>query len=78
MHLRHVLEGAKVSLPERIRREMEAQRYSMRELGAASGVAPSLLSRYFSGQSALSVKSLEAVLEVLGFELTMRKKKKAR
>ena len=65
-----------MSLSEQIRQEMEAQRYSMRELGAASGVAQSLLSRYFSGQSALSVKSLEAVLEVLGLELTIRKKRK--
>ncbi|MBQ8692090.1 MAG: helix-turn-helix transcriptional regulator [Synergistaceae bacterium] len=67
-------ETKNLSLPERIRAEMKAQRYSGRALGRAAGVDCGLLSRYFNGKSDLSLKSLEAVLGVLGYELSMRKK----
>ncbi len=62
------------SLIERIRAEMKEQRYTGRALSRASGVDAGLLSRYFNGKSDLSLKSLEAVLNVLGYELSMRKK----
>ena len=63
------------AISERIQEEMAKQRYSARALGAASGVSPALLSRYFNGKSELSVRSLEAVLGALGYELSIRKKR---
>lgn len=69
------MSGAKkLSLPERIKLKMEEQRYTGRALSRASGVDAGLLSRYFNGKSDLSLKSLEAVLNVLGYELSIRKK----
>ena len=63
-------------IPERIKEEMEKQRWSGRALCAQCGVAQSSLSRYLTGKIDLSVKSLEAVLGVLGYELSIRKKQK--
>ena len=65
-----------MSLAGDIKALMAEQGLSGRELAARSGIDPGLLSRYLNGKSALSIRSLESVLAVFGFELAMKKKKK--
>ena len=63
------------NIPERIKDEMEKQLWSGRALCSECGVDPGLLSRYLNGKSELSVRSLEAVLGVLGYELSIKNKR---
>ena len=65
-----------MSLTDEIREAMTSKGVNVAWLSKESGVNEGLLSRYFKGKSALSVKSLDALLDTLGYELTIRKKRK--
>jgi transcriptional regulator with XRE-family HTH domain len=65
-----------MSLREDIQAVMSEQGVTAYAVSMKSGIDQGLLSRYFSGKSALSVKSLDILLGVLGYELTIRRKKR--
>lgn len=69
-------EARQMSLADEIREAMTSKGVNAAWLSRESGINEGLLSRYFKGKSALSVKSLDALLDTLGYELTIRKKRK--
>lgn len=71
----HTARGEEVSIRDDIDEAMSAKGVIAAQLARDSGIDEGLLSRFFNGKSALSLKSLTAVLDVLGYELTIRKKK---
>jgi transcriptional regulator with XRE-family HTH domain len=48
------------------------------EVERNAGIDQAVLSRYFHGKVAMSIKSLTKLLDYLGYELTIRKKRKTR
>jgi transcriptional regulator with XRE-family HTH domain len=65
-----------MNLREEIRGVMSEQGITAMAISKKCGIDRSLLSRFFSGKSALSVKSLDILLGALGYELTIRRKKR--
>ena len=65
-----------MGLREQIRSVMSEQEITAGAISGRTGLDRSLLSRYFSGKSALSVKSLDILLDALGYELTIRRRKR--
>ena len=63
-----------MSIREEIISAISEQGKTAYAVSMKSGIDQGLLSRYFAGKSALSVKSLDALLNALGYELTIRRK----
>lgn len=55
--------------------EIEASPKTTYRIAQESGIAQSQLSRLLSGESGMSIAGVEAVAEVLGLELVLRRKK---
>jgi transcriptional regulator with XRE-family HTH domain len=64
-----------MSLREEIKTTMLEQSITASAVSEKTGIDKSLLSRFFAEKSALSLKSLNALLDALGYELTIRRKK---
>jgi transcriptional regulator with XRE-family HTH domain len=67
-----------MSLREEIRAVMMEQGITAYAVGEKTGLDRSLLSRFFAGKSALSLKSLTVLLNALGYELSIRRKRSVR
>jgi transcriptional regulator with XRE-family HTH domain len=65
-----------MSLQKEIRAAMSEQEVTAYALSMKSGLDQGLLSRFFSEKSALSLKSLNILLDALGYELTIRRKQR--
>jgi transcriptional regulator with XRE-family HTH domain len=65
-----------MNLREDIQAVMSAQGVKAYAVSMKSGLDQGMLSRFFSGKSELSVKSLNILLDALGYELAIRKKRK--
>ena len=59
---------------EQVRSAMEAENISAYRISTETGLSQGLLSRFLRGQSPLSLRALTLVLDVLGYELTIRKR----
>lgn len=59
---------------EQVRSAMEAENISAYKISMETGLDQGLLSRFLRGQSPLSLWALTLVLDVLGYELTIRKR----
>ncbi len=57
------------TLVERIREAVRESGMGIRELGRASGVDPSRISRFMRGESSIDVAAASAICEALGYEL---------
>ncbi|QDV05619.1 helix-turn-helix protein [Planctomycetes bacterium Poly30] len=62
------------SILEALIDEIQASSLTRYRIAQESGVAPSQLSRLVNGQSGMSIGSIEAIAEVLGLELVLRRK----
>jgi transcriptional regulator with XRE-family HTH domain len=60
---------------QRIIEERKKQKLSQEELGKMSGLARAYISRIELGNVDVSLSRIERILEALGYELTIRKKK---
>lgn len=65
-----------MSIHEQVRAAMEAEEVSAYRISVETGLGQGLLSRFLRGQSPLSLRALTLVLDVLGYELMIRKKDK--
>ena len=65
-------------LMQQIRRAIDASGKSRYRIAQESGVAESVLSRLMSGERGVSTEVLERLADSLGFEVTLRVKKKRR
>jgi len=61
-------------LHELVQSAMEAEGMSAYKISMKTGLSQGLLSRFLRGQSPLSLRALTLVLDVLGYELTIRKR----
>ena len=61
---------------DQLRQRLDACPESLREIGRATGVQASQLSRFASGESGLGINSIEALADYLGLELVLRTKTK--
>ena len=59
---------------EQVRAAMEVTDISAYKISTGTGLSQGLLSRFLRGQSPLSLRALTLVLDVLGYELTIRKR----
>jgi len=59
---------------ELVQSAMEAEGMSAYKISMETGLSQGLLSRFLRGQSPLSLRALTLVLDVLGYELTIRKR----
>ena len=59
---------------ELVQSAMEAKGMSAYKISMETGLSQGLLSRFLRGQSPLSLRALTLVLDVLGYELTIRKR----
>jgi transcriptional regulator with XRE-family HTH domain len=60
---------------ERLRRAILDSGMSRYEIAQRSGVDQATLSRFVRGQSGISIKAVDALVETLGLELTARRKR---
>jgi transcriptional regulator with XRE-family HTH domain len=65
-----------MSLREEIKGVMSERSITASAVSEKTGLDQGLLSRFFSGKSALSVRSLEILLNHLGYELSIRRKRR--
>jgi transcriptional regulator with XRE-family HTH domain len=65
-----------MSLADEIKAVMSEKGITAYEVDRETGLSQSMLSRFFSDKVALSLKSLNKLLDYLGYELTIRKKRK--
>jgi transcriptional regulator with XRE-family HTH domain len=65
-----------MSLREEIKGVMSEHGVTAYAVSGKTGLDTGLLSRFFSGKSALSVKSLDILLNHLGYELSIRRKRR--
>lgn len=63
-----------MNLKADIQEAMQEQKVTAYRLSKLIGCDRSLLSRYFNDKSAISLDVLISILDVLGYELTIRKK----
>ena len=66
-----------MSLADEIRAVMSEKGVTAYEVMRETGLSQSVISRYFNDKVALSIKSLNTLLDYLGYELTIRKKRKS-
>ena len=59
---------------ELVQSAMEAEGISAYKISTETGLSQGLLSRFLRGQSPLSLRALTLVLDVLEYELTIRKR----
>mgnify|MGYP000866340522 CR=1 FL=1 len=59
---------------EQVQAAMEAESMSAYKISMETGLSQGLLSRFLRGKSPLSLRALTLVLDVLGYELAIRKK----
>ena len=59
---------------EQVRAAMEVTDIIAYKISTETGLSQGLLSRFLRGQSPLSLRALTLVLDVLGYELTIRKR----
>lgn len=59
---------------EQVQAAMEAEGMSAYKISMETGLSQGLLSRFLRGKSPLSLRALTLVLDVLGYELAIRKK----
>ena len=71
-------EKSAMTLQEQIQAVMTEQDVTAYSIAEKTGIDRGLLSRFFSGKSALSIKSLEVLLDELGYELSIKKKRKTK
>jgi transcriptional regulator with XRE-family HTH domain len=64
-----------MNIIERIIEERKKQKLSQEELGALAGMARAYISRIEIGNVDVSLSRIERILEALGYELTIRKKR---
>lgn len=57
--------------------ELERRDMSIRELGRQTGVSYPTLSRWFAGERAIKLADRAAVLEHLGLEIVIRRRREA-
>jgi transcriptional regulator with XRE-family HTH domain len=65
-----------MSLADEIKAVMDTKGVTAYEIAKRVGLNQSVLSRYFNGKVAMSLKALDTLLDYLGYELTIRKKRK--
>jgi transcriptional regulator with XRE-family HTH domain len=65
-----------MSLRDEIQAVMFEQDITAYAIEGKTGLSRALLSRFFAGKSALSLKSLNVLLDALGYELTIRRKRR--
>jgi transcriptional regulator with XRE-family HTH domain len=65
-----------MNLQEEIKVVLSNQGTTASEISKKTGLDQALLSRFFSGKVAMSVKSLTKMLDYLGYELTIRRKRR--
>lgn len=59
---------------EQVQAAMDAEDISAYKISMKTGLDQGLLSRFLRGQSPLSLRALNLVLDVLGYELMIQKK----
>jgi transcriptional regulator with XRE-family HTH domain len=64
-----------MSLGDDLKSLLDKEGVTAYEVEQKTGLSRSMLSRFFTGKIALSIKSLSLVLDYLGYELSFRKKK---
>jgi transcriptional regulator with XRE-family HTH domain len=64
-----------MTLADEIRAVMDKKGITAYKAAQETGLSQSALSRYFNGKVALSLKSIDELLDYLGYELTIRRKK---
>jgi transcriptional regulator with XRE-family HTH domain len=62
-------EGMPPTLVDRIREAIRDSGMGIRELGRASGIHPSRISRFMRQESSIDVAAVSAICQVLGYEL---------
>jgi transcriptional regulator with XRE-family HTH domain len=70
-----VTERERKRLSDQIRACIESSDLSRYELAKRTGVTQASLSRFMSGQTALSVDSIEKLAPIFGLELVLKKKR---
>ena len=66
-----------MSLADEIRAVMSERGITPYAISRDAGVCQALMSKFFSGKGNMSVKTISAMLDYLGYELTIRKKRKS-
>lgn len=61
-------------LVDEIKRIVDDAGLTLYEIERDAGVSRAMLSRYFNGKVAMSIKTLDKLLEYLGYELTLKKR----
>lgn len=61
-------------LADEIKRIVDDAGLTLYELERDADVSRAMLSRYFNGKVAMSIKTLDKLLEYLGYELTLKKR----
>ena len=67
-----------MSLAEEIKVVMSEKGITPYEVSRGAGVCQSLMSKYFNGKGTMSIKTISAMLDYLGYELTIKKKRKSK
>ena len=65
-----------MSIPEEIKAVLEAKDLTVYRVWKATGISQASLSRFFSGDRPFVADALMKLLDYLGYELTIRKKRK--
>lgn len=69
------MKGFAETLIDAINRERTRQGYTLKGLSAKAGLGPSTIAKWVSFHASPTMSALEPVLDVLGLELVVRRKK---
>jgi transcriptional regulator with XRE-family HTH domain len=64
-----------MSIADEIKEAMKVAEITAYEIEQKTGLSRSMMSRFFTGKVAISLKSLNILLDHLGYELTIKRKR---